>query len=189
MTSTDLVFQFVDAFEQLQIPYMLVGSYSSNVYGRPRSTQDADFVVQVSGDEIAGIRELLAKDFVFDPQMSFETVTATMRYVATHMHSPFKIELFLLSNDAHDKIRFERRQRWDIEGHKVWFPTAEDVVITKLRWSGAGNRAKDLEDVRQVLNVRLNELDLPYIWTWCDQHGTRKLLDDLVSAVQSRRNP
>jgi hypothetical protein len=37
-----------DRLEQLDIPYMLVGSLASGVYGEPRLTQDIDFVVSPS---------------------------------------------------------------------------------------------------------------------------------------------
>ena len=37
----------IEALEACGIPYMLVGSYSSNSYGVPCSTQDADFVIEL----------------------------------------------------------------------------------------------------------------------------------------------
>lgn len=35
----------VDAFNKLNIDFFLAGSYSSNYYGIPRATRDADFAV------------------------------------------------------------------------------------------------------------------------------------------------
>lgn len=183
MTSTDIVLHFIKAFDQLSIPYMVVGSYSSNVYGRPRLTHDADFVLQLSGNPIPALAKVLGSDFRIDPQMSFESVTGTMRYIASHTGSAFKVEMFLLTGDPHDAARFQRRQLVDFEGKSVWLPTPEDVVITKLRWSKGGNRSKDVEDVRQVLSVQSKQLDLPYIRQWCDQHGTRDLFERLLQAV------
>jgi hypothetical protein len=110
-------------------------------------------------------------------------VTATMRYVATHPASAFKVEMFLLSDDAHDQLRFQRRQQVDFEGKNVWLPMPEDVVITKLRWSKGGNRSKDISDVLQILNLRKSSLDLPYIRNWCDQHNTRELFEKLLQQV------
>ena len=43
----------IEALEACGIQYMLVGSYSSNAYGIPRSTQDADFVIE-PGDASIG---------------------------------------------------------------------------------------------------------------------------------------
>jgi hypothetical protein len=141
VNSTDIVLHFIDAFDQLSIPYMVVGSYSSNVYGRPRATQDADFVLQISGNPIPDLVRILGPEFQIDPQMSFESVTGTMRYIASHTGSVFKVEMFMLTADPHDAARFQRRQLVDFEGKKIWLPTPEDVVITKLRWSKGGNRS------------------------------------------------
>jgi hypothetical protein len=183
INSTDLVLRLIDAFEKASVPYMLVGSYSSNYYGRPRSTKDADFVVQISSAQFTAVTAAIGADFRADPQMSFESVTMTMRYIIDHPASAFKIELFLLSDDEHDKSRFSRRRQVEFENRMAWLPSVDDVVITKLRWSKGGRRAKDIEDVQKVLAVRYAQLDLPYIRHWTDQHGTRDLFEQLLSAV------
>ena len=55
---------------------------------------------------------------------------------------PFSIELFLLSDDAHDQERFARRRREQIARPRRLLPTVEDVIITKLRWSHAGRQTE-----------------------------------------------
>jgi hypothetical protein len=177
--ATDLVLRVIRSLDQLGIPYMLVGSYSSNFYGQPRMTKDADFVVQLAREQIAPLAALLKPELQLDPQMSFETVTMTMRHIAHHS-SGFKIELFLLTDDAHDRVRFERRRRADFEGTLTWLPSAEDVVVTKLRWSKGGRRKKDTLDVEQILKVRWRELDLDYIRDWADRHNTSELFEQLL---------
>lgn len=131
--ATEIVLQFIEALDAAGVQYMLVGSYSSNYYGRPRSTKDADFVVQI--------------------------------------------------DDDHDKERFGRKRQAMFEGRPVWLPTAEDVVITKLRWSRAGARAKDAADVAGILAVQHQSLDLAYIRQWIDRHGTRELFEPLLIAA------
>jgi hypothetical protein len=181
--ATELVLRLIDAFDQVGVRYMLVGSYSSNYYGRPRSTKDADFVVQIDSKQFTQLAATIGGDFRADPQMSFESVTFTMRYIIDHPSTAFKIEMFLLSEDKHDQERFARRKQVEFEDRQAWLPTAEDVVITKLRWSKGGRRAKDVEDVKKILSVRAAELDLPYIRSWTDQHGTRELFETLLKAV------
>ena len=41
----------------------------------------------------------------------------------------FKVEVFRLSEDAHDQERFRRRQAVMVDGRQVFFPTAEDVRV------------------------------------------------------------
>ena len=185
MTAVDFVKQVVDALETLGLAYMAVGSFSTNVYGKVRSTKDADFVVEMGGTSVARLAQQLGRDFELDPQMSFETITATTRYRFRHRASVFMVEIFLLSSDPHDQQRFARRVQGDIGGRNTFVPTADDVVIQKLRWSKHGQRLKDVEDVRGVLAVQAGKLDLDYIRRWCDQHDTRSLFEQLL--VESRR--
>ncbi len=92
---------------------------------------------------------------------------------------PFRIELFHLSDDAHDRERFRRRRRAQALDREVSLPTVEDVIITKLRWSLQGRRPKDLDDARDVLAVQGDHVDWEYLHAGCDRHGTRGLLDEL----------
>lgn len=185
MTATDFVTRVIDALENLRIPYMTVGSFSSNVYGKPRSTKDADFVVEFGDIPVGSLVNRLGPEFEFDSQMSFETVTSTTRYRFRHRATAFMIEIFLLSEDPYDRERFARRVVGDLQGRTAFVQTAEDVVIQKLRWSRHGNRQKDVEDVRGVLAVQAGHLDLDYIRRWCDQHDTRSLFEELL--LESRR--
>ena len=183
MTTQEIVRRVVDALEQLGVPYMLVGSFSSNAYGVPRNTQDVDFVVQLEPTTISRLAAKLLPDFQLNPQLSFETVTSSTRYVLDVPAEEFKVELFLLSDDPHDCARFERRRRLEVLGGPAYLPSPEDVVITKLRWSRHGNRQKDLNDARDVIAVSGPQLDWPYIEQWCDAHETLKLLDDLRRSI------
>jgi hypothetical protein len=183
-SSTQLVLRVIALFEQLGIPYVLVGSFSSNYYGRPRSTKDADFVITISDDQLSKLRTGLLPEFHLEAQMSFETVTMHTRHIVTHPESAFKIELFLLSEDAFSQERFRRRMQVDFEGHRVWLPTAEDVIVQKVKWAQTGRRSKDIEDVISVLKVQAGKLDLPYIRRWCDEHGSRELFEELLRTAE-----
>jgi hypothetical protein len=59
-------------------------------------------------------------------------------------------------------------------------------VIQKLRWYERGHRPKDLADAENVLEGQLPDLDLLYIRSWCDQHGTRELLEKLLQSINSQ---
>jgi hypothetical protein len=184
MNSTEIVLRVIDALERAQIAYMVVGSYSSNVHGVPRSTKDADFVVELTAERsINEIADAIKPELVIEPQMLFETVTGNYRYVVTHLHSAFKVELFLLSADPHHQERFRRKIRRPLGDREVWYQTAEDVIIQKLRWYARAKRGKDREDVADVIDTRRSELDLAYIRRWCDEHGTRPLFEEILREV------
>ncbi len=115
--------------------------------------------------------------------MSFETVTMRRRYVADVIGTPFKIEFFLLNDDPHNQERFRRRRRVPLLDRQVWIPSVEDVIITKLHWAMLGRRSKDRDDVRDVSAVQGDRIDWDYVHRWCDQHGTRALLDEIRASI------
>jgi hypothetical protein len=174
-----ITLRVVEALDACGIGFLLTGSFASNYYGIPRSTKDADFVVQSQravGPEFA---KELGEDFLLEPQLSFETNTGTFRQVLRHKKKTFKVELFLLSQDPHDQARFSRRRAVQLFARQVWLPSPEDVIITKLRWA----RGKDQEDARDVMAVQHDKLDWPYIADWCRRHGTLPLMEDIRRAI------
>jgi hypothetical protein len=169
------------ALETCEIPFLLSGSFASNYYGIPRSTRDADFVLQSQhavGPELA---TQLGEDFLLEPQLSFETNTGTFRQVLRHKQKTFKVELFLLSHDPHDQARFSRRRAVQLFERRVWLPSPEDVIITKLRWA----RGKDKDDARDVMAVQQDHLDWPYVEQWCRRHGTLLLMEEIRRSISA----
>jgi len=183
MMSNEVTIKVIEALDACGIAYMLVGSYSSNAYGIPRSTQDADFVIELGDASIGELARRLAPSIRIDHQMSFETVTMTRRYVADVVDTPFKVEFFLLDNAAHNQERFRRRRQIRLWDHQVWLPTVEDVIITKLHWALLANRSKDREDIRDMIAVQGDRIDWDYVHGWCEQHGTRALLDEIRRSI------
>lgn len=177
MNGTDSLLMLIEAFDRAEIPYMIVGSYSSNFYGIPRLTKDADVVVHLRSEEWSKLPTILPEGIELEDQMSFEMVTSTRRELLRIKGSLFQIELFRLSEDRHDLSRFERRRQVEIfPGRQVFLPSAEDVIIQKIRWSHGARRPKDYEDVIAVMQVQGKSLDWAYIEKWCGEHGTLDLL-------------
>lgn len=183
MTSEEATLEAIDALEKLGLAYMLVGSFSSSYYGIPRLTKDADFVIEISPQSVIGIARLLEPRFRLDPQMSFETVTMTTRHILEAVDTKFKIELFYLSDDPHDQERFRRRRRVPLLDREVFLPSVEDVIITKLRWTQRSQHGKDWNDIRNVIAVQGDKIDWAYVHHWCDQHGTRAVLEEIRRSI------
>lgn len=178
-TINDVTLRVIDALNASGVKYMLVGSFSTNVYGIPRSTKDADFVLQHEGDFAPLFYENLGKDFSIDPQLRFETNTGTFKQEMRFSGTPFTVELFRLSDDPFDQARFQRRVTVELLGRQTFIPRVEDVVIMKVRWF----REKDRADVKNVLTVQQGKLDWPYIEEWCGKHGTLAKLEEIRRTV------
>ncbi len=182
MTTNDVMLLVADALNREKIPAMLVGSFSSNYYGIPRSTEDVDFVIQIESSLTADFARILGQQFEAEPQLAFETNTGTQKQEFAIKGTGFKLELFKLSDDPFDQQRFKSRQRVMVAGREVWFPRAEDVIVMKLRWG----RSKDKEDVKDVMYVQRGKLDWTYIENWCRQHGSLARLQELRQEVETK---
>lgn len=168
------------------VDYMLVGALSAMAYGIPRATKDADIVVALAPEALDKLKAQLGDSYELDPQGTFEMVTGTLRY---HLRVPalaFEIELFVLSDDPHDRERFSRRRPFESRqlGVRAVIPAPEDVIVTKLRWYAIAKRGKDIDDVRDVIAVQGDDaLDWDYIHRWTAEHGTRQLLDTIRASI------
>ncbi len=185
MAATAIVTRVIAALNQAGIPHMLVGSFARNYYADPRSTKDADLVLALpSGASLRPLMDALGPDFALEAQMTFETNTGTFRSTLIHQESSFMVELFHLSSDPYDQERFRRRRHITYERLPTAVLTAEDVIVTKLRWA----RGKDLDDVRDVIALQGEEkLDWGYIQKWTSQHGSQTKLEIIRAGLAATR--
>lgn len=185
MTSEEISLRVVEILNNHHIPYMVVGSLSTNFHSIVRSTKDADIVVP---ERLVETARLIASEFdalKLDPQLGFESVTATKKLILRAPDSEgFIVELFGQADDPHDIERFQRRIQVDWMGRSTWIATAEDAIVTKLRWAHRLARRKDLDDVKTVIAIKGDKLDWSYIEHWCDEHGSRPLLATIRSELQ-----
>lgn len=183
MTPDEAVVSVLAALDAAAIPYMLVGSLASNFHGIPRSTRDADFVVELSPDGLRRLAQHLPAELTLDRQGAFEAVTGTVRHLVALANSPFVCELFELSDDPHDQSRFARRVSARVLTRDAFVASAEDMIITKLRWVAAASRAKDRDDIRGIIAVQGDALNWSYVERWLAAHGTASLLLEIKASV------
>lgn len=173
----------LDIIERLEIPYMVVGSLSSNAYGVVRATQDADLVVVLKGDDLKKLNELLPPGFHLNPQAFFETVTGKTRHIIDIDDPVYTIELFELSDGEFDASRFGRRTLIELDDRPRHVQTAEDVVIQKLHWFHLAHRRKDHDDARDVISTQRSHLDWTYIRTWCQRLDLTGELEQMLATL------
>lgn len=174
-----IIREVIAALNQTAIPYVLVGAFARNYYADPRSTKDADIVISTGGDRLEPLMKLLGAEFRLEQQMAFETNTGTLKNVLVHPQGGFTVELFGLSTDPHDQERFKRRRATSYEGLPTQVLTAEDYIVTKLRWP----RPKDAQDVRDVIAMQDDALDWDYIRHWASVHDSLTKLEKIRASI------
>jgi helix-turn-helix protein len=95
------------------------------------------------------------------------------------------VDLFVKGVAAFDKAEFDRQvvvRLGDEAPHEVFVKSVEDTLLRKLLWYRLGGEVSDRqwEDVRGILNVQAERLDMAYLNDWADRLGLRDLLDRLL---------
>ena len=120
-----------EVFEARSVRYALIGGLAVTIRGRPRFTQDVDFLLEVPQIMLAGLLDdLIKRGFAIDPAVVIK------QFVADHLTSFtigrvrvdwLKPVLPLYARTLADAAPVE----WT-SGHTVRVATAEGLVLTKM---------------------------------------------------------
>ena len=82
-----------------------------------------------------------------------------------HAGEGFKFDFILKNNDGYSAEQFRRRTHLKIDGFHAWTITAEDLIISKLRWIQDMESTVQLKDLREL--IALANTDMTYVKKWC----------------------
>lgn len=156
------LFQFIEPLERADVPYAIVGSVASSLYGEPRATNDVDLLIQLAradAQKLAGAYSP-EKFYVPPPEViEIELGRAHGGHInVIALETMMKADIYpLLSAEAE---WFSRRRALPIDGRTLWFAMPEAVIVHKLRFFREGGSEKHLRDIRGMLAVSAGEIDL-----------------------------
>ncbi len=154
----------IDVLEKLNIPYMITGSVASMAYGEPRLTLGMDVVVDLPPDIAENFCNKFGADFYVDLGSILEALQRRDHFNIIHVPSGSKVDFFPLKKDAHSQEAFKRRHRESFDEKRIAsFCSPEDIIVSKLIYYKEGKSEKHLKDIRGMLRVSGDKLDIPYI--------------------------
>ena len=158
MTLSEVLSLVISRLDDLQIPYMIVGSFASSAYGPIRSTQDADLIVNMRPEKVGDFVRTFSMDFYVDQSQVEQAIAAKRSVNIIHLGTFFKVDCFILSGTPFMREEFSRRvsRRLEmLEKPDIWLATAEDTVLSKLSWYREGGEVSDLQwrDVTAILKA------------------------------------
>jgi hypothetical protein len=150
--------------ERLNVPYVAVGSLASSVHGEPRSTDDLDFVVDLTPREVALLVAALGDAYYVSPEAA-----------------AVKVDFFVAGTDPFDRERLASREQVSLgegTGAQLYVDTAEHTVLRKLEWYRRGSQVSERQwrDVIGVLRVQRGRLDAGRLTAWAERLGVSDLL-------------
>lgn len=174
----------IDLLERHGIPYMVTGSIASSYYGRPRSTHDADIVIDPTPDSLAGFVQAVAHaGFHANVDGALRALDQRTLFNVIEVGSASKIDLIIRGDRPFSREEFSRRQPANFAFRSdVALVSVEDAILSKLEWARAsGGSERQLADIRGMLEVT-EDIDQGYLERWIAALG----LGDLWQRATTR---
>lgn len=161
MSQLELLHIVINRLIALGINHMLVGSYASSYHGESRSTHDIDIVVDLPPEKIAAFIDSFDLARYYLSEIAFRE--GRMANIIDTL-SGDKVDLFFLRSDEASQREFSRRQSGSVLGVEIDIATAEDVILSKLRWDQQlGGSQQQRNDVFNILRIRGGDLNIDYL--------------------------
>lgn len=164
------------------IRYFVGGSVASSTYGVPRSTLDIDLVAELRTHHAAILAAELAGDFYVDEAMVRDAIATRRPFNIIHRESMYKVDIFVLQDDAWSLEEMNRARTETIEGQDgpigIPFASPEDILLHKLVWYKLGDEASDRQwgDIAGLMKVHGPRLDDAYLDRWAPYLAVERLL-------------
>lgn len=153
--------------EGVDIPYMLSGSLAMNVYTVPRMTRDIDIVIHLETNDIETFSDLFNDGFYIYKEGIEPEIQRQGMFNVINYESGEKIDFIIRKNSEFHINEFDRRRRTEAFGFKAWVVSAEDLIISKLKWIQDLESETQKRDVSNLLNI--SDIDREYVKSWCKE--------------------
>lgn len=154
----------VHVFEEEEISYMIVGGFAMSYYNRFRFTADIDCVLQIYPHDIDRIVAHFPDWKSFSDSFK-ENAEKGMLFNLTDFETGVKYDFMLYQDSDYNWTAFERRKQVEFMGIKCSIATPEDLIISKLKWYSISKSAKQLEDIKFLLENTTLAKQYLEIWT------------------------
>ena len=173
----EVLARVIGLLTDLSIPYMIAGSLASSFHGRPRTTHDADIVIDPAPEPLDRlVGELSAAHLYVDLAVAREALRDRRQFNVIDATTAFKLDLIIRKDRPFNLEEFARRQPAEVAGLPIVLATAEDTILSKLEWAKKGGGSeRQLADVAGIVDVKGPELDLEYIHRWAVALGVLDL--------------
>lgn len=166
MVQEEALIPVLDALNQLNIPFMVVGAIAVNYYSIPRLTHDADIVIELLQDKVEPLCEQLEEAFYIDVNMIRDAIYHRDHFNLIHYDTGFKIDFWVVGRDKCSLRRFGRRVPGRIFDRPVFLITPEDLILSKLEWYRQSDIQKHFLDAQGIFRMQKDVLDMAYLNKW-----------------------
>lgn len=182
MLQSQLLKKVLANLEEYHIEYMITGSLVSSIQGEPRTTHGIDILVNITRSSIPTlVNAFQPPDYYISEAAIEDAILHKSMFNLLDTKHGDKTDFWILTDDAFDRSRFNRRVSEKILGLSMTISTPEDTILMKLKWAKlSGGSEKQFIDAVRVYEIQFENLDLNYIELWVDYLQVHDLWDELI---------
>ena len=183
MEQSDLLRKIAVTLDKLGVPYAVVGSTASTIYGEPRLTNDIDVVLDLQPQDIESFcTEFPDPEFYLSRAAIESAVRQRFQFNIIHPSSGFKVDCILAGSDPFDQSQLRRAVPVSREGgaYAVRFAAPEDIIIKKMEYFRLGQSEKHTRDICGILRQQGDRIDREYIHQWAERMGLTEIWDAIL---------
>ena len=170
---------------KLKISYAVAGGMAIYVWGRPRFTSDIDIVIElasVQADALVKVLKSLHEAGYIEQDAVDRAIERHGEFNFIDGQTGVKVDFWVLGKDEFSKSQLKRRVFRTVRKQKVYFVSAEDLILSKLLWHRESESSKQIEDIKSVLEIQ-RKLDWKYLSRWSKIHKTVGVFKSLRKRV------
>lgn len=171
-----LFLDIIHTFEEIDIPYMVIGAFAAIIYGSTRTTYDIDIVVDLSDEQVDMIVERYPSPrYYCDPFQIRDSIKHGIMFNIIDSSRGEKADLIPLSMVPRYAEAFAHRVREtaglsEQESFKIWCASPQDIIIGKLMAWAEGKSRKHETDIYQML-----------VFNYTQQNPERRFPEERIS--------
>jgi hypothetical protein len=191
MHQLDLFLLFTQPLDHAGLQYMVSGSVASMIYGEPRLTNDIDIVLHLDARAAATIPLMFPAEAFYSPPEEVMVIESRRgrrgHFNLIHHDSGHKADIYLAGDDPLHTWGFSKRRRIALaEDRSLWVAPPEYVILRKLEYFKEGGSEKHRNDIRGMLDVSGDTLDMAALAQWVSRLGLSSLWEDLTRSDRTR---
>jgi len=194
MEQFELIRFTVQTLDALAIPYALVGSWGSGIYGEPRFTRDVDIVLDLQLSKVPQFCAAFSSDeFYCNEAAVRDAVQSRLQFNVLHPASGNKIDFILTTPRPWQANQLQRRRQVELRSGSNSFQASiaspEDVIVGKLWYFAEGGGDRHLRDIAGILRVTGDGVDRAEVERWARELGYLEIWQQIVAKVDAPDQP
>jgi len=180
----ELVKMIVDKLDEAGIAYMLCGSVGASFFGLVRATQDADIVIDPSREQLMKFIRLLGDSYYVSTEAAVEALKQRSMFNVIEVEHAMKADLIIKKTAEFDASAFDRRRKHAMQNSQIWVASAEDIILSKLRWGADSGSELQYRDALRVAGIQRDNLDKEYMQRWASVLGIEEQLHEIFKDAE-----